>query len=186
MSVEIQLDDRLWRLRNLYSCREEGTGRALPFVPRPEQEEVFRHLVENPNVPAFIIKSRRLGMSTGLGVFQADGAVFSRGWRGVLIDQTQADATKKMVEQIRFAVDSLPPEILARYRFDKRNDGELRVRLAGVESEGEDSVVFATTGNRGGDCTMLHVSEWGPIAAMDPARSLEIRTGAFPSARLGR
>lgn len=186
MNESIALDDRLWRLRNLYSCREEGTGRKLPFVPRPEQEAVFKHLVESPTVPAYVIKSRRLGISTALGVFNGDGAVFNQGWRGVLIDQTQADATKKMVEQIRFAVDSLPLEILARYRFDKRNDGELRIRLAGVESEGEDSVVFATTGNRGGDCTMLHISEWGPIAAMDPARSLEIRTGAFPSARLGR
>jgi hypothetical protein len=56
----------------------------------------------------------------------------------------------------------------------------------GDEEEREDSVIFATTGGRGGDCSMLHVSEWGPIAAEDAARSNEIRSGAFPAARMGR
>jgi hypothetical protein len=69
--------------------------------------------------------------------------------------------------------------------FTKRNDSELRLRV-GKETDSEDSVVFATTRGRGGDCSMLHVSEWGPIAAKDPARSNEIRTGAFPAARMGR
>ena len=179
-----ELSDKLWRLRNLYSCRTEGTGRAVEFRPRPEQEVLFRHLAEQPQVPAFIIKSRRLGISTAMGIYNADGAVFSSGWRGVLIDRTQADATKKMVEQIRFSVDSLPDQILSRMVVDKRNDGELRLRLKD-DAESADSVVWATTSARGGDATFLHVSEWGPIAALDPPRSNEIRTGAFPSARLG-
>jgi hypothetical protein len=98
---------------------------------------------------------------------------------------TQADASKKMVEQIRFAVDSVPPEILSLVHFVKRNDSELRLRV-GEESDSEDSVIFATTRSRGGDCSMLHVSELGPIAAKDPARANEIRTGAFPAARKGR
>ena len=179
------LADPIWRLRNLYSCRTEGSGKPLKFTPRPEQEVLFRHLLETPTVPAYVIKSRRLGISTAVDTFQADRAVFARGFRGVIIDQKQEDATKKMVEIVRFAVDSLPSEILKRITFDKRNDSELRLRV-GDEKESEDSVIFATTGNRGGDCSMLHVSEWGPIAAMDPERSKEIRTGAFPAARKGR
>lgn len=186
MSIdEGTLADPFWRLRNLYSCRKEGSGTAIPFVPRPEQEEIFRHLIEEPTVPAYIIKSRRLGLSTGICTFQADHAAFQSGWRGVLIDQNQDFATKKMIEIIRFAVDSLDPAFLRNIRFDKRNDGELRLRLVS-EPEAEDSVIFASTGHRGGDCNFLHVSEWGPIAATDSKRSREIRTGAFPAARLGR
>lgn len=184
-ALEGNLADPIWRLRNLYACREEGKGGAVPFVPRPEQEAIFRHLMDEPTVPAFIIKSRRLGLSTGICTFQADAAVFVSGWRGILIDQNQADATKKMVEIIRFAVDSLDQAILETVHFAKRNDSELRIRV-GDEREALDSVVFATTGGRGGDCSMLHVSEWGPIAAEDAKRSNEIRTGAFPAARQGR
>lgn len=178
------LTDPMWRLRNLYCCRREGKGDAVPFTPRQEQEIIFTHLIENPNVPAYIIKSRRLGLSTGINTFQVDSATFTSGWRGILIDLKQADATKKMVEQIRFAFDSLPSSILAQVNVDKRNDSELRIRM-GDEGENQDSVIFATTSGRGGDCSMLHVSEWGPIAAADAARSHEIRTGAYPAARMG-
>lgn len=179
------LCDQRWRLNNLYSCREEGTGRRLDFKPRAEQGMVLDHLITKPHVPLYVIKSRRLGISTGVDTFMADCGVFWRGFRGFILDQKQDDATKKMVEIVRFAVDSLPPEILARYIFDKRNDSELRLRL-NTETESQDRVIFATTGGRGGDCSMLHVSEWGPISATDPERSKEIRSGAFPAARKGR
>lgn len=175
----------MWRLSNLYSCRLEGVGTAIPFKPRPEQTVLLTHLISKPHVPVYVIKSRRLGVSTAIDTFQADQAVFREGWRGFIIDQTQDDATKKMVEIVRFAVDSLPSEILSRFTFDKRNDSELRLRRTGRE-ESKDSVIFATVGGRGGDCSMLHVSEWGPISATDPVRSNEIRTGAFPAARRGR
>jgi hypothetical protein len=181
----LQLEDTLWRLRNIYQCHREGVGDAITFRPREEQLAVFKHLIERPTVPLYIIKSRRLGISTAIGTFQADGAVFSSGWRGLLIDQNEDEAKKKMVEIIRFAADSLPREILAKITFDKRNDSELRLRQVG-ESESEASVIYAAISGRGGDCTMLHVSEWGPIANMDPKRSNEIRTGTFPAARLAR
>jgi hypothetical protein len=179
------LRDPLWRLKNLYSCREEGTGRAIPLILRPEQELLVHHLIERPSVPIYVIKSRRLGISTLVDTFQADQSIFSSGFRGLIVDQKQADATKKMVEIVRFAVDNVAPAILAGLVIDKRNDSELRLRHKD-EPESADSVIYATTGGRGGDCSMLHVSEWGPIAATDPVRSREIRTGTFPSARLGR
>ena len=185
MATADDLLNPLWRISNLYRCRLEGEGRSVALRPRPEQVEVLRHLIERPDTPLYIIKSRRLGVSTIVDTYMADSAVFRRGFRGFIIDQTQADATKKMVEIVRFAVDSLDGEILSRYKFDKRNDSELRMRLVS-ETESQDRVIFATTGGRGGDCSMLHVSEWGPISATDPARSQEIRTGAFPAARKGR
>lgn len=183
--VDERLADPWWRLGNLYSCRKEGSGVAMPFHPREQQDVIFEHLLDRPEVPAYIIKSRRLGLSTAINVFQADAAVFRSGWRGVLIDKNAADAEKKMVEQIRFAVDSLPPEILETIHFDRRSDSQLRMRV-GNEGENADSAIFATISGRGGDANMLHVSEWGPIAAADAKRSREIRTGAFPAARLGR
>ncbi len=185
MSLINDLADQLWRLQNLYSCRKQGSGEATPFIPRPEQEEVFRHLVETPGVPVYVIKSRRLGFSTGLNTFQVDSMNFSKGWRGTLIDLKQEDATKKMIEQIRFANDSLPTEIRSRFRTLKRNDSEFRIALNG-ESDSEDSVIFATISARGGDTSMLHVSEMGPMSAKDPARAKELVNGAFPAASKGR
>lgn len=176
------LEDQRWRLRNLYSCREEGSGRARPFHPRQEQEVLLQHFIEKPHVPAYVIKSRRIGISTFVDTFMGDCAIFRQGFHAFLLDQKQEDATRKMVEIVRFGIDSLPPDILKDFCFPKRNDSELRVRMLD-EDEAHDSVIYATVGGRGGDCSMLHVSEWGPIAAMDPDRSAEIRSGAFPAAR---
>lgn len=182
--TQADLANQLWRLENLYCCRKEGSGEAIAFRPRAEQMAIFRHLIATPNKPAYIIKSRRLGLSTGLNTFQADSATFRSGWRGMLIDQNQGDASKKMHEQIRFAWDSLPREIRARYTILKKNDSEFRFKNI-LETDGQDSVIWADISGRGGDMSMLHVSEMGPIAALDPKRAKEIIDGSFPGASKG-
>jgi hypothetical protein len=179
-----ELEDKRWRLSNLYSIKDESTGRIIPFKPRPEQQEVNRLLIEEPQVPIFIIKSRRLGMSTNLGLFMADNAVFNAGFKGSLIDQNQADAHRKMADIMRFGVMSLAEPILNTLEFPKKNDGEMTLKVVGAE-ETSISTIYAGMGARGGTASMLWVSEWGPIAATDPTRSREIRTGALPSARQG-
>jgi hypothetical protein len=179
-----ELQDPLWRLSNLYSIKDEQTGRSIPFSPRDEQKEVINHLINEPQVPIYIIKSRRLGMSTNLGLFMADNAVFNSGFKGSLIDQNQADAHRKMADIMRFGIMSLPEPILKTLEFPKRNDGEMTLQVKG-KPETSVSTIYAGMGARGGTSSMLWVSEWGPIAATDPTRSREIRTGALPSARQG-
>jgi hypothetical protein len=179
-----ELADPYFRLRNLYMCREEGTGRALKFVLRPEQELLLKYFIEEPHVPVYVIKSRRLGISTFCDTYMLDCAIHRQGYTGFIIDQKQDDSVRKMVNIVRFAYDNLPPEIRQYYVQSKRNDSEMRQRLI-TEDESKESTIYATTGGRGGDCSMLHVSEWGPIAATDPTRSEEIRSGAFPAARRG-
>ena len=124
-------------------------------------------------------------MSTMLGLFMADAAFFNSGFKGSLLDQTQADAHRKMADIIRFGVNSLPPSLLEHVTFPKRNDGEMTILAAG-QPETSISTVYAGMNARGGTTNMLWVSEWGPIAATDFTRSREIRTGALPSARQGR
>lgn len=180
-----ELSDNLWRLENLYSIKDEESGRRIKFCPRPEQKEVITHLIERPGEPLYIIKSRRLGMSTTLGLFMADAAVFNSGFKGSLIDQTQSDAHRKMADILRFGVLSLPDSITVNLEFPKRNDGEMTILTKG-QPDTSTSTIYAGMNARGGTTSMLWISEWGPIAATDFTRSREIRTGALPSARQGR
>ncbi len=179
------LADPLWRLQNLYKIKTEDEGRPLPFQPRAEQLEVLTSLAERPDEPLYIIKSRRLGMSTAIGLMLADCAAFNNGFQGSLVDQTQADAERKMSEIIRYGLMSMPVPLVERMEFPKRNDGELQVRVSGQGME-DVSRIFAGKNSRGGTNNFLWISEWGPISATDPGRSREIRTGALPSARRGR
>lgn len=179
------LADPLWRLQNLYKIKSEDDGRSIDFRPRAEQLEVLTSLIERPDEPLYIIKSRRLGMSTAIGLMLADCGAFKSGFQGALIDLTERDAERKMSEIIRYGVLSMPAPIVSRMEFPTRNNGELQMRIAG---DGPESIsrIFAGVKARGGTNNFLWISEWGPMAACDPGRSREIRTGALPSARRGR
>ena len=179
-----QLEDPRWRIQHLYSTKCERTGRSIPFVPRPEQMMVIDHLLNSPQEPLYIIKSRRLGMSTILGIFMVDQAIFNAGFGGTLVDMTQATASAKMQNIIRHAFLSVPREILDSLEITKSNDGELTFHVKGA-SETTASSVYAGLTDRGGTSNMLWCSELGPIAASDPPRAREVRTGAFPAARSG-
>jgi len=181
-----KLTDPYWRLSNLYCVRPEGGGLPIPFKPRPEQEMIYRHLLETPQIPVFIIKSRRLGFSTALGIFSNDLATWNAGKQISLVDQTQPDAWKKMREIIRYAHDTMPPHLKRCFTTPKREDSQLSVRAVGHE-ELLDSHIYAGMNARGGDNSLLWVSEWGKFAndAKHRLRSQEIRSGAWNSARKG-
>lgn len=221
---EEQLRDPAWRLTHLYSIKTEDRGDRIDFTPRTEQQQVINHLLYKPHEPLYIIKARRLGMSTAIGLTMADAAAWQGGLQCSLIDQTQADAQRKMSEIMRYALLNVHPNILARLHFPKLNDTELQVlnhfpipstdpqpspqeSLAeaqespegtqkspsdpqkspgGAQERAEGSRIYAGRNARGGTNNFLWISEWGPIAATDPKRSQEIRTGALPSARRGR
>ena len=182
----MNLADQNWRLANLYKCKKEGSGEAVPFRMRPEQQAVIESLQQDPLTPVYIIKARRLGLSTGLGIYTTDHCTWNGGAVGRLIERTKDFAGEKMRDIMRFAFNSMPAMLTE--RFDVKHGDSPAILDPKVIGCPEDlrSGIHAGVASRGGDCAILWVSEWGPIAHKDPKRSEEIKTGAFPSARLGR
>lgn len=180
------LGDKRWRLNNLYWIKPEGGGDPKRFVPRDCQAVIYDHLLQTPKIPIYIIKSRRLGFSTAMSVFSGDQAIWEAGQNINLVDLTQPDAFKKMREQIRYAVDSVPRGIHQRIDFTSRNESNLGLRIAG-QPDSAISNIYAGMNARGGDSSGLWVSEWGPLAAQPEGkiRSAKIVSGAFPAARKG-
>lgn len=185
-SLQTNLADPFWRLNNLYCCKREGTGAAVPFRLRDEQAIVLRHLYEHPLVPVYIVKSRRKGLSTGIGIGQADFATWNAGSVTRLIERTMDEAASKMRDIMRFAFLSMPRELRENFHVKHKDSPQLLDPLAIGMREEARSKMLAGVSARGGDTSWLWVSEWGPISYTDPARSREIRTGALPAARLGR
>lgn len=180
-TLEACLSDPLWRLTSgeLYKIAPADGSGIIPFIPRPEQVEVFTALLAGDN--ALIPKARRLGMSTTLGVFAADCLMYRAGWQGSLIDQNAADASRKLDRIIRVALENQPAWLLARVAWVKSNDSQITLNVA---DSGERSF-YAGMNARGGSNDFLWVSEWGVIQHEDPKRSAKIRSGALPSARHG-
>ncbi|MBB5040596.1 hypothetical protein [Prosthecobacter dejongeii] len=182
----MNLADPFWRLQHLYACKREGSGESVPFRLRTEQHAVLHRLLTRPEVPLYIVKARRLGLSTGIGIGMVDHITWNCGATGRLIERSRELAGEKMVDILRFAYLSQPREILERLEVKHKDSPTiLDPKMIGLEEESRSKLLAGMSG-RGGDCSWLWVSEWGPIAHQDPRRSAEIRTGALPGARRGR
>ena len=179
--LKSKLPDKLWRLCNLYSIKDAVTGRIMKFVPRREQIIIFKDLIRGVR-KIIILKARRLGMSTGIDVFAADDIAFNAGLQWSIVDQNQDDASKKLNNIVKVAIDSLPKPIRERLKYLRSNDSA--VELSTITDD-TTSAIYAGKNARGGTNQGIHVSEWGVIQADDPKRSEEILTGALPSAEHG-
>ena len=187
--LETKLADPLWRLTSgeLYKIKTADGQGIIPFLPRAEQVELLRKLMHakagtGPR-QMVEVKSRRLGYSTTIGVFVADCIMFSKGFTGTLIDQTQFDASKKLNGIVKVALESAAVLLsgIGPVTEKKSNDSTVSIDWGGTGV----SEFFAGTKSRGGSNDLLWVSEWGPIQFEDVSRSAEIRSGALPSARHG-
>lgn len=174
------VEDKLWRLRNLYMVKRADTGQLVPFTPRPEQELVYKELLAGRR-RLIILKARRLGVSTAIDIYAQDEVVFRAGFQASIVDRNEAEASLKLNNIVKVAYNSLPEGMRRRMRLQKANDSAFELQV------GKDAIsaLYAGKNARGGTNQFLHISEWGVIQFTDPARSQEILTGAIPSAEHG-
>ena len=175
-----QLADPLWRLENLYHIKRASDGKVIPFEPRPEQRHIYRLLLKAGKRRIIILKARRLGMSTAIDLLLADQTLWNAGLQASIVDQTSADAERKLETIVKTALDNLPEVLRERFTLTKDSDTILEISAGDTPS-----AIFAGLRARGGTNNWLHLSEWGVIQADDPRRSEEILTGALPSAEHG-
>jgi len=182
--LDAKLADPVWRLCHLYEVKDAETGRMVPFEPSPEQMEIIVGVHVRGETNLLILKARQLGMSTVICLIICDMAIWSEGFQGSIVDQTQADATLKVRHKVRAAFESMPALVKEAFEVVKANDSEFAVRMKGTRAD-QVSTIFGGMNARGGTNQAMHVSEWGPIQHKDPSRSEEIMTGALPSAKEG-
>ena len=162
-----QLSDREWRIDNLYWIKNKD-GVPIPFKRNHAQrlysaQEWYRDT---------ILKSRKLGFSTLIGIEILDGCIFASNQTGGIIDRTLDDAKDKL-QIVKFAYDRLPLSIREGMPLVVDNQEELQFDNG--------SKVVCGTSYRGGTPQFLHVSEFGPISAKSPDTAREIKNGSFPS-----
>jgi hypothetical protein len=163
--VDSLLSDRYWRMNNLYWIQDKS-GQVVPFRMNESQAQ-FWHDMWWLNV---ILKDRQRGFSTEIAIFILDSCVFKSSTQAGIIDITLPDAKKKL-DKIRFAYDRLPEDI--REACPMITDAKESLEWI------NGSRVDVSTSHRGGTLQILHVSEYGKIAARKPEVAREIRTGAF-------
>jgi len=181
--LEDLLKDPMWRLARgqIYQVAPADGEGIRPFIPWPEQEKLLRAIEFGKHKKIAFLKARRPGGSTALGIKMLDMAIFKPGITASLIDQTAADAAKKMDRILGVALDNLPPWVKDDVKVIKRNDSQLSLSYR----NGPVSNIYAGMDARGGSNDMLWASELGVIQWEDAKRAQKIRTGGLPSARHG-
>lgn len=164
--VAKQFSDQWWRINNLYWIVDKA-GKRVRFTPNSSQEALYRNMWYR-NV---ILKARQRGFTTFLCIYALDSCLFNRDYAAGIVSHNLEDSKKIFRTKIKFPYDSLPEGIRQTIRADNDRAGEY------VFSNG--SSISVSTSYRSGTLQFLHVSEYGKIAAKNPERAIEIKTGAF-------
>lgn len=180
--IKTLLDDRKWRLNNLYWIIDKE-GLLQRFCMNWAQEELYDKLHYRND----ILKVRQLGISTFAAILELDAALFTPNITCGVIDRTRPEAEKKM-DKMHFAfdhLDYLPENPTERDRLIAFIGSLIKDEMKGAAFTQSDvkfpngSTVYAATSLRGGTLQILHISELGAIAAHDPKKASEIMTGGF-------
>lgn len=175
-----------WRIRNLYKIMSSTpTGEeagVIPFRPTPEQSEIIEAIYTRKEEFIVVVKSRQLGLSTVVCLIILDAIMFGTGLNISIVDQTADDAEKKLKRKIKLGFETLPASLRTGWTVVTSNDSEFTLRLKDRDDPSFNSTVYAGLRARGDTNHILFVSEWGEIQEKDKRRSLEILTGAIPSA----
>lgn len=158
-----------WRMNNLYKILD-SKKRVVTFQMRHCQKYLFDNM-HNRNL---ILKSRKLGFSTFIQLFMLDTALFSPNEACRVIAQDLSIAETIFRNTLKFAYDHLP-EVL---KTALPTDGDPSKTVIEFKNG---SRVEVSTNARGTTPTVLHVSEFGKIAAKDPGKAREIITGSITS-----
>ena len=166
------LSDRKWRLDNLYHIKNVK-GQKVRFSMNFAQS-LFYTAIWYFNV---ILKARQLGFSTFICVYMLDTCLFNSNQKCGVIDASLPDAKKKL-EKIVFAYNNLPDDIKSANPLTKQNTEEIHFKNG--------SSIVVGTSHRGDTLQILHISEYGKIAAKFPDKAIEIKTGALNAIHAGQ
>lgn len=171
--IKAKFSDQVWRLDHLYYITDTR-GRKIRFRMNAAQRDMVQNLHEF-NV---ILKARQLGFSTLILIYALDMCLFNCNLRAGVIAQGLNEAEDLFANKVKFAYDSLPRWLKSRITADSDTARRL------VFSNG--SSIQVGTSLRGGTFQVLHISEYGKIAARYPDKAIEIKTGAFNTVHPGQ
>lgn len=171
--LQEKLDDRDWRLKNLYHIKDKN-GKKIKFKMNRSQKNLYDNLWFFNIVP----KSRQLGITTFFCIFYLDQILFNKNKTSTIIAHTQTDMKKIFRDKIKFVWDNMDPWVKAMI-------GNPNTNTANELSFPNGSIISVALSSRSSTVGFLHVSEFGKICAKYPDKAEEIVTGAINSVHPG-
>jgi len=161
-----QFSDQLWRLNNLYWIIDKN-GKRARFILNSSQLNLY-HNMHYRNV---ILKARQRGYTTFICIFGLDSCIFNHDYSVGIIAHNLDDSKKIFRTKVKYPYENLPDGIISAITPNNDTKGEYIFS--------NDSSISVSVSYRSGTLQLLHVSEFGKIAAKNPEKANEIITGAF-------
>lgn len=171
-SMAAALGRQEWRLDHLYQI-VNASGQEVPFVRNRPQKELYQHLWHR-NI---VLKARQLGFTTFIDLLALDYAIFRPHWSAVIIAESKDKASEIFERKILYPYQHLPAEIRSGCPL-------VSASKLGLDFANGSSVAVMVSA-RSTTCNFLHVSEYGPVSVLNPAKASEIKTGSFPAVHDG-
>ena len=161
-----QLNDKLWRLTNLYYITNKSGDEVLFNLNWAQQELYHKEWHQ-----MLVLKARQLGVTTYFSINFLDDCFWHGNTHAGIIAHRKEDAEDIFKKKVKYAYDRMP--LWTRTFNSATNDrsGELAF------SNG--SSYRVSTGFRSGTYQRLLVSEFGKICAKSPDVAKEIVTGSL-------
>ncbi|MDD5010501.1 MAG: terminase [Phycisphaerae bacterium] len=166
------LNNRLWRLNNLYYIMDEQ-GNKVKFKLNAVQYALYMAMWWL-NI---VLKSRQHGITTFICIFFLDAILFNENVKAGIIAHKLEDAKKIFADKIKFAYDHLPASLRKLLPAIKDDACVLTLR--------NNSSIYVSTSMRSGTLQFLHISEYGYVCAHEPQKAKEIKTGALETVHTG-
>ncbi len=170
---ENKLRSQLWRLGGagepgIYWMRD-ASGTPFRFEMNEVQKDLMRHMHWRNIIP----KARQHGMTTFIDLFILDTCLWNGDVSAAIIAHRLDSAEEIFGDKVRYPWDQLPEELKAANPLTQERAQQLRW------SNG--SSIRVTTSSRSGTVQLLHISEYAKIAATNPQKAKEIKTGSLES-----
>lgn len=171
--AEELFSDRRWRLDHLYRIKNEH-GVSVPF----RLNETQASLLDNLWTLNLVLKARQAGITSFIQILMLDACLFNSNTSAGIIAHNREDAEAFFNDKIKFAYDNLDPEL--RKAITAEQDSAKSLTFS------NGSKIRVGTSLRSGTFQYLHVSEFGKVCALFPAKAKEIVTGAFNTVHAGQ
>lgn len=165
--LEVCLPSKLWRMNNIYTVKNKQ-GKMVKFRMNPLQRKIAE-CVHNRKI---VLKSRQVGISTYHLLYNLDDCIFEDNRTNGVMAQGLTEASE-LLEKCRHAWENLDPRIKDFLGVSLETDNTTEYGLS------NNSKLMVRTSFRSGTLQNLHVSELGKIAARDPKKAKELKTGTF-------
>lgn len=173
------LGNYFWEGRELPGKRNGDTGWATITAIEPLGEQVMIDL--QTSTGTYIAEGFVSHNTTLIDIFALDSSIWNKNVKAGIIAHKLEDAQAIFTDKIQYPYSKLPDGIkdLSPIITERANQYE----FGGL---GEGSRISVSTSYRSGTLQILHVSEYGKIAAKFPDKAKEINTGAIEAVAKGQ